>query len=177
MDTPSVIHVRDTLKQIKYNKTKINKETGEKTTQELSVPLLIKLDNEVYIYESKYFVLWDDDNSILWYYAHNSQINNEPVMIGRNKIIMPAMLCSTNYEFIQEIKAMLNPETVLKSFDALGSSVKLYNTDSPESLDDDIPNVIYRGRQAKRKDVIYSKLCEDTDPQMDYDTFVPPYTK
>ena len=177
METSVAIKIRDTLKKIKYTKKKINKETGEVTTQELSVPLLIKLDNEVYIYESKYMVLWDDANGILWYYAHNSQINNEPVMIGRNKIQMPGMLCSTSYEFIQEIKAILNEDTILKSLNVLAPDVKLYITDSPESLTDNVPNVMYRGKQATRKDIIYSRLCEDTNPQTDYDTFVEPYSK
>ena len=177
MEVESTIKIRDTLKKIKYKKKKINKETGEEYTQELSVPLLIKLDNEVYIYESKYMVLWDDANGILWYYAHNSQINNEPVMIGRDKIIMPAMLCSTTYEFIQEIKAILNEDTILKSLDILEPDVDLYITDTASKLSDNIPNVLYRGRQAKRKDIIYSRLCEDTNPQTDYDMFVQPYSK
>lgn len=177
MEVDSVIHVRDTLKKIKYTKTKVNKETGEEYTQELSVPLIIKLDNEVYINESKYMVLWDDEHGIIWYYAYNSQINNNPVMIGANKIIMPAMLCSSTYEFIQEIKATLNEDTVIKSLDVLEPEVKLYITDTPESLGDDVPNVTYRGKQATRKDIICSRLCEDTKPQTDYDMFVKPYNK
>ena len=176
METAATIKIRDTLKKIKYTKTKINKDTGEKYTQVISVPLLIKLDNEVYIYESKYHVLWDDENGILWYYAHNSQINNEPVMIGRNRIIMPAMLCSTTYEFIQEIKVILNPDTLLKSFNVLDGA-KMYNTDTPETLDDEVPRVKYRGRPAKRKDIIYSNLCDNTEAQTDYDFFVKPYSK
>ena len=177
METAATIKIRDTLKKIKYTKTKINKETGEKYTQVISVPLLIKLDNEVYIYESKYMVLWDDDNGILWYYTYNNQINNEPVMIGQNRIQMPGMLCSTTYEFIQEIKAILNPDTVLKSLDVLTPDVKIYNTETPESLDDDVPNVKYRGKQAKRKDIIYSNLCDTTEAQTDYDFYVHPYNK
>lgn len=176
MEVDSVIKIRETLKKIKYNIKKTDEETGEQYTQEVSVPLLIKLDNEVYIYESKYHVLWDDENGILWYYAHNSQINNEPVMIGRNRIIMPAMLCSTTYEFIQEIKVILNRDTVLKSFNVLGD-VKMYNTDTPEILEDEVPRVKYRGRPAKRKDIIYSNLCDNTEAQTDYDFFVKPYSK
>lgn len=177
MEVATAIHIRDTLKKIKYDIKKVNKETGEEFTQTVSVPLLIKLDNEVYIYESKYIVLWDDDNGVLWYYAHNSQINNEPVMIGINKIGMPAMLCSTSYEFIQEIKAILNEDTLVKSLNVLEPDVKIYNTDSPETLSDNVPNVMYRGRQAKRKDIVYSRFCDDTDPRTDYDFYKSPYNK
>lgn len=169
MEINDVIHIRDTFKKIKVKLKKINRSTQEEYEQEVSVPLLITLDNEVHIYESKMSVLWDDSHGVLWYYAYNTTPNSEMAMMGSSKINMPAMLCAADYGEIQQIKVFLNEDTLVKSLDILAPDVKIYNTETPETLNDDIPNVMYRGRQAKRKDIVYSKFCEDTNPQTDYD--------
>ena len=164
MEIADVIKIRDTLKKIKYINKKKNPETGEIVEQELSVPLWVKLDNEVHIYETSMIVLWDDDNGLLWYYAYNSQ-NYKPDMIGRNKIVMPVMLCGCNYEQIQEIRAILNEDTLVKSLNILEPTVKSFITDTPESLTD------------KRKKIVISKFCRDTQPMTDYDMYVHHYNK
>ena len=100
------------------------------------------------------------------YYTYNSQESTAPGMFGTNKIIMPAMLCAATYEQIQEIRVLLNEDTLNKSLDVLASEgVVFYVTDSPKTLDD------------KAKKIIHTKYCADTEAQRDYDMFVEPYNK
>lgn len=164
MEVEQVIRARDTLKKIKYTAKKINRKTGETYEQELSVPLIVKLDNEVHIYEENMIVLWDDANALLYYYCYNSQAN-KPDMVGRNKIVMPAMLRCSGYGEIQEIMACLNEDTLLKSLDIIKPDVKFYVTDAAESINDE------------KKKIIHAMFCLNTQAQTDYDHTAKPYNK
>lgn len=165
MTIDEVIHVRDTLKKIKYTKKKKNPNTGEVITQELSVPLIVKLDNEVYIFETSSMLFWNDSEGIVTYLKYNSNFFDHPIMIGTNKINMPCIIGCAPYDVIQEIQAVLNEDTLNKAIEILKPIVKFYVTDTAESITDE---------KAK---IIISKFCKDTAPQTDYDHYVQPYNK
>ncbi len=158
MEKDLTIKIRDNLRKIKvYDK---------KRDKEIPVPLVIRLDNETYVYERYADILWDDEEGIGYYFHYNPNTGVAPIMIGRDKIEVPVELGAFDYEEIQEIKALLGPESLESAFKMLDS------TNAKPHYMDEYPDFTETMKQKIRK-----KYLKDTMPDMDTNFYVKPYNK
>lgn len=158
MEKELTIKIRNNLRKIKI----FDKNRGK----EIPVPLIIRLDNETYLWERHCEVLWDDSNGIGYYFHYNPNVSNGPIMIGRDKIEVPVELGAFDYEEIQEIKVLLGPEgleSAFKMLDSVGAK-PCYMEEYPDFSE-----------TMKKK--IRKKYIKDTMPDTDTNFYVEPYNK
>lgn len=151
MDKQYVIAIRNVFEQIKI-----------KTSNGVEhVPtMVLKLDNDAWIDDSKCELFWDDAKEVCFYYHYNQLRNMTPAMIGRDHVSVPAVLSAFDYGEIQEMKILLSKDALKSSFNAIQASGAKARVDA---------NQVGLNDALKKK--IYDKYVNQTCPATDMDLY------
>ena len=131
MENSDVTKIRSVLRSVTYQKTVVNRETGEKNTVSDILPIVIEFDNSLSMSEKSDIVMWDDTNAVVYGVTYNGNCLRGAEHIGgadADKMNAGA-LYAVDYGEIQQMRAELNQETFLKfmdKFKTLGCKVN-YN--------------------------------------------------
>lgn len=110
MENETFIKIRDNFKKIQVVNSK---------NETISVGLLIKLDNDAWVDDTKLPIFYDDENGIAYYYSTNASRPTDHPMTGKSKINVPGELSAFDYGEVQEVKALLTKDALILSLDKL----------------------------------------------------------